>query len=304
MLTEIIDESYKKQVIFLLNNNWTGYSDYYFPAQNSVNIENKYMYKLKSFEYYFFKKDTENRKRAILFLFLDRNALNVAIVILKDFTMYNINITCLDEYYAGTVFDISYCEKDIIIYDTFMVSGNKINKSNFIDRIHEASCFIHNISKIDLPINIVDYKQDLKLLNDIKKSEELFFIPNSLPIITGINYSSFKWKPCELITFSLKVVENEENIDLYTTNFKNLKIFARIHYSDEKGKECISFIKNLENYKDNCIIDLNVDLSQCKLDILNVNTFKTIPNTIRSIEKILAIKNENINLEYLINYLQ
>ena len=90
MLTEIIDESYKKQVIFLLNNNWTGYSDYYFPAQNSVNIENKYMYKLKSFEYYFFKKDTENRKRAILFLFLDRNALNVAIVILKDFTMYNI----------------------------------------------------------------------------------------------------------------------------------------------------------------------------------------------------------------------
>ena len=35
MLFEIIDEDYKKQIIFLLNNNWTGRTDYYFPAQET-----------------------------------------------------------------------------------------------------------------------------------------------------------------------------------------------------------------------------------------------------------------------------
>ena len=92
MLTEIIDENYKTQIMFLLNNNWTGFSDYYFPAQNSINIENRYMYKLKTYDYFIYKKDTENKRRAILFLFLDSEGSQTADVILKDFTIYKINI--------------------------------------------------------------------------------------------------------------------------------------------------------------------------------------------------------------------
>ena len=43
MLEEIIEEKFKKQIIFLLNNNWTGKADMYFPLQNSINIEKKYI---------------------------------------------------------------------------------------------------------------------------------------------------------------------------------------------------------------------------------------------------------------------
>lgn len=39
MQTEITDEKFKKQIVFLLNNSWTGKGDMYFPLQNSVNIE-------------------------------------------------------------------------------------------------------------------------------------------------------------------------------------------------------------------------------------------------------------------------
>ena len=48
MLSEITDEDYKKQVIFLLNNNWTGRTDYYFPAQTAVNVERSHFIKLKN----------------------------------------------------------------------------------------------------------------------------------------------------------------------------------------------------------------------------------------------------------------
>jgi len=300
MLIEIIDENYKKQIIFLLNNNWTGFSDYHFPVQNSINIENRYIYKLKTYDYFVYKKDTEDKKRAILFLFLNSEGSQTAVIILKDFTIYKINIECIEEYYLCTIFDISYHEDNITIYDTFMLSGNKINRSSFIDRIYEGSCFIHNISHTDIPIDIVEYTKDISIFKDkMKKSDELFFIPNFLPIVTGINYSSFKWKPCELITFSLQTKESEENLELYTTNFKILKIFAKIHNTDEKGKEYIDYIKNLENYNDECILDINI--LDNKIHVVGVNTVKTIPNTLRSIEKILLIKNENISLDTLID---
>ena len=69
-MSEIINEKYKKQIIFLLNNNWTGKNDMYFPVQNSINIERKHLFKLFNYKYFYYKKDTVNTKRAILLLLL------------------------------------------------------------------------------------------------------------------------------------------------------------------------------------------------------------------------------------------
>ena len=85
---------------------------------------------------------------------------------------------------------------------------------------------------------------------------------------------------------------------MYSTIFKNDALFAKIHYSDPEGKDYINFIKNLEDYSDNCIIDINISN---KIEILKVNTFKTIPSTVRSIEKILLIKQENLLLNDIIS---
>ena len=69
MLEEIIDEKFKKQIIFLLNNHWSGKADMYFPLQNAINIEKKYIYKLKNFNYIFYKKDTQKTKELFYFYF-------------------------------------------------------------------------------------------------------------------------------------------------------------------------------------------------------------------------------------------
>lgn len=297
MTTEITDTQFKKQIIFLLNNNWTGKCDMYFPLQNSINIERRYTFKLRNFNYVFYKKNTQATKRAILFLFLDKNGENTAVIILKDFTIYKIDLNCSYEYYNNSIFDISYTPEEICIYDTFFISGKKINKYCFLDRISEAETFKHNIMTSEIPIVICEYTTELKdISRPIEDGIEVFMIPNDLPIITGVNYSCFKWKPSNLITFSLLVKEDQEDLLLFSTMFKNETPFAKIHNSDPAGSKYIDLIKNLEGYTPGCIIDVNVS---DKMEIMNVNTFKTIPSTIRSIEKILTIKRENITLEEL-----
>ena len=297
MSTEITDTQFKKQIIFLLNNNWTGKSDMYFPLQNSINIERRYIFKLRNFNYLFYRKNTQETMRAILFLFLDKNAENTAVIILKDFTIYKIDLNCSHDYYNNSIFDISYTPKEICIYDTFFISGKKINKYSFIDRISEAETFKHNVLNSEIPIVITEYTRELKdISSPIEDGTEAFMIPNDLPIITGVNYSCFKWKPSNLITFSLLVKEEQNDILLYSTIFKNETLFAKIHNSDPEGSKYIDFIKNLEGYTPGCIIDVNVS---DKMKILNVNTFKTIPSTVRSIEKIMTIKRENLSLNEL-----
>ena len=295
MHAEITDENLKKNIIFLLNNSWTGKGDMYFPLQNSVNIEERYLFKLRNFKYIFYKKDTIETKRAILFMFLDKHGNCKSVIILKDFTIYDIDINCPDEYYQGTIFDVSYTPDGICIYDTFSLCGNKINRMSYLDRIAEAETFKHNILSGDTPISITDYFENVMDLSDnLSETEEIFMIPNDLPIITGVNYSCFKWKPSGLITFSLKVKENDEDLDLYSTKFKNEMLFAKIHHDDPAGAEYIKSIKSLEDYANDCIIDVNFT---DKMEIIGVNDFKTIPSTVRSIEKIIAIKQEDLQLK-------
>ena len=294
MQNEITDENFKKQIIFLLNNSWTGRGDMYFPLQNSVNIEKRYIFKLKNFKYIFYKKDTVDTKRAILFMFLDRDGNNKAVIILKDFTIYEIDIECPYEYYQGTIFDVSYKPDEVCIYDTFSCCGSKINRITYLDRVAEAQTFKHNIKSSSVSVTITEYSESISVYDkNLKDTDEIFMIPNDLPIITGVNYSCFKWKPSNLITFSLLVKENNEDIELYSTMFKNEILFAKIHNSDINGKKYIDLIKSLDNYKNNCVIDANVNE---QIEIISVNSFKTIPSTVRSIEKIIAIKQENLKL--------
>ena len=246
MLSEITDEDYKKQVIFLLNNNWTGRTDYYFPAQTAVNVERSHFIKLKNYKYMFGKKNTKETRRAILFMFINSRAENTSVIILSDFTIYNIDINCSHDYFYGSIFDISYAQDEIIICDSFMSSGNKINRASYEDRLSDSSYFISNVINTDVPINIVNYATDISGVSKLEDNEELFIMPNNLPITTGINYSCFKWKPTEKLGFNLKVSENENDIDLYTTNFKKSCIFATIKGDIDTGREQIDFIKQVD----------------------------------------------------------
>mgnify|MGYP003966122349 CR=1 FL=1 len=299
MLSEIVDEEYKKQIIFLLNNNWTGRTDYYFPAQTSVNVEKTHFTKLKNYKYIYTKKNTVDTKRAILFTFINSRAENVSVVILKDFIMYNMCINCHHEYFYGSIFDISFTEENITICDVFMIGGNKVNTFSYLDRMSEAEYFVNNTLESDPKLNIIKYSLCISdILNKkLNENEEFFMIPNNLPITTGVNYSCFKWKPADKITFSLLFEDDDEDVNIYTTNFKTLTQFAKIRNNTPEGVGYIKSIKGLENYKSGCIIEVNVDTFNDKMDIIKVLDYKTIPTTIRAIEKILHLKKENITIE-------
>jgi len=298
MLSEIVDDEYKKQIMFLLNNNWTGRTDCYFPVQTSVNIELVHYTKLNNYNYMYVKKNTTDTTRAILFTFLNTDAENTSVIILKDFTIYNIDIKCSYEYFYGSIFDISYTENEITIYDSFMTAGNKINNFTYVDRISEATYFINNLIQTSVPINVINYYPSISVFSELNDNEEIFMIPNNLPITTGVNYSCFKWKPPEKLLFSLLIKEHDDDIILYTTNFKKLARFAIIKNDTTEGKDQIQRIKQLDGYVCGCVTDFNI--TDHEIIAIKVNTTRTIPPTIRSIEKILHIKRENITFEDLL----
>ena len=131
---EITNDIYKKQILFLLNNYWTGNSDFYFPVQNAIFIEKKYVYKLENFKYFTYIKDILTDKRAVLFLYKNKDNKNETVIIFSDLRVFSIYLeTGNEDYYRSSIFDISYNEEEnkIIFYDCFMISGNKINFENF-----------------------------------------------------------------------------------------------------------------------------------------------------------------------------
>jgi hypothetical protein len=299
MTTEIINENFKKQIIFLLNNNWTGKNDMYFPLQNAINIERKHVFKLFNYKYIFYTKDTVNTKRAVLFLFKNSSGENTSVIIFKDLSIYQVQLNTLDEYFDGSIFEISYTDTCITVYDAFMISGNKINYQPFEERISDVEIMTTNSNIIDFTFKMLYYSKDINDFKNLAGYEELFMLPALLPILTGINFSFLKWKPVEKITFCLQIAEENDDLILLSSNFKKLVNFAKINSNSSNGNEYIKQIKDLENYDSNCIIELNLKFPEGKILIERVNMDKIYPTSVRLIEKVLFIKNENIKFEEL-----
>jgi hypothetical protein len=300
---EITDEKERKKIIFLLNNLWCGKSDHFFPYQMCEYIEKKDLFKLSSFEYYYYKKNTKIEKRGILFLFTDSSGDKKPVLILRDFSIYILNIDCHFEYYRNSIFDVTLFGDKIVIYDTIYISGVKINTYEFIERITEAENFKKNTYN---PTFVVcEYSKEISTLIEsiIPYEEEIFIVSNNFPIIVGINRGCFKWQPSEHVYISLKVEEIQSDLLLYATNYKKDVPFAKIHSSDEHGKMYIDNIKKLDKYKNGCVIDI------CFTEKENENNEESIkilrlsdnyPASIRYIEKLLYFKKENITKHDLI----
>ena len=318
-MIEIKDEKECKKIIFLLNNLWCGKSGNFFPQQVCEYIERKDLFKLKSFVYYYYKKNTKKEKRGILFLFTDSLGEKKAVLILRDFKIYSIDIDCHFEYYRNTMFDVTLHNDKIIIYDTIYISGVKINTYEFIERIAEAENFRKNTN--EPKFEICEYLLEVSILNEslIPYEEEIFITSNNFPIIVGINRGCFKWQPAEHIYLSLKIEEMHADLVLYATNYKKEVPFAKIHSSDEHGKTYINDIKKLPGYKNGCVIDIcftelnneneinNENENENEINNENIPLIKILrvsenyPASIRYIEKLLHTRQENISIYELIN---
>ena len=80
-------------------------------------------------------------------------------------------------------------------------------------------------------------------------------MPENLPVISGTQYSMLKWKPENKHTFDFLIKEADIGLEAYVFHLGNLNIFANIHAKTEHGKIFIEKSKQLDNYKNECIIE-------------------------------------------------
>ena len=289
MMSNVVTcEKTKNQVIFILNNFWNcNYTDFVFPLPNFVYLERKHLKSIKNGEYVYTIKNI-NHKRAVFMLYKNHEDINKQYLIFRDNTIIETSITFNDYLYKGSIFDVTYDSENIYIYDTYMIGGYIVNYCEYNVRHDYASSICKDINSVT---SCKKYSS-VSEITSMKDDEELYFIPNEKPLNSGLNYYSFRWRPSELIEIGLKVKENEENLDLYTTNFKTDKLFARISSDTEK-------IKNLEYYKDGCIVNFNI--KKVEFEAESVKTDQEYPTNIRHIEKIILFKRENITFLELSN---
>lgn len=276
-MTEVVCENTKKQVLFYVNNFWNNnYTDFVFPLTKPLYITKCKCQYIKN-NYKFLVKNS-SLKRAILILYKNHNGENKQYIILKDNTILEVSLFFEEDYYNGTMFDIDYSEIEMYISDTFMSRGIIFSDMNYSLRYEEALDFCLKNNK--LKINKI-YSSIKEII--LKDSEEVYFIPEKLPL--NNNYV-FMWKPPESVTFSLLCEEEKEFINLYTTNFRINKIFA-------KAKNNLALdIKNLENYENNCIITVNIKDNNIVPE--SVSNDLLFQSNIRYIEDVIYFKQENI----------
>ncbi len=306
-MEEIKDKTNKNTILFLLNNTWTGTDTLSFPAPNSVNITKKSFSKFNNFKYKMYINDPEKNTRAILFLFRDSKYNNRCVIIDKDLNIFNITINVLDNYYNYTIFDIliDYTLNVVSIIDTYITCGNKVNKWSHSDRLSEAEIFLSNIYEIDpnISIKLKDFYENKKQFLNVHFDEninDLYIIPENFPLLTGTNFSSFRWRSPKKLFLYFKTVEDKDFINLYCTQYKKDKLFASITTQTEKSSKLIEDIKGLEGYKDFSIIEYNINFENLILEPIKIIDYKNIPSSIRSIENIILYKNENIKIENII----
>tara|TARA_B100000963_G_scaffold361967_1_gene401404 strand:- start:3605 stop:4501 length:897 start_codon:yes stop_codon:yes gene_type:complete len=293
MIKEILDKKNITTINFLLNNlfNIKFEDDEKIPLCTQLSLDRENLIKVKKYNYKYYVRDNVNYKRGILFFFKDRNSQNKVVIIDENFKFYNLNVIALDEYYNGTVLEILYNNENIILVDSYCINCINTMRYKFIERRLELDTFIHNlITNENIKINIIEINNWEKIHN-LNFNEEIIIVPEELPIKFGLNYSYFVWKNNKNINFSLNVRENNENLDLYTTNFKQFKLFATIN---NKSDDILN-IKNLVNYTNNCIVEFNID--EEKLTPQRVLVDKQYPSNIRIIERSILNKNENIKLD-------
>lgn len=284
-------EKEKSQVLFILNNNFSkNYSGFYFPFQEYETLQRNYINNIKNIKnnknFSITTRDIQSR-RAVYLLYKNEKNENVQYIIFKNQDVIKTNFLIKnDKYFDTSIFDISYLNGEITIFDSIIVSGIKIHAMNYIERFNNIEQFLKETQGIYKPI----FYESVKDI-DCKNLKVLFISKISVSKVPGINSFSYEWIPEYLIDFNFQTEENDDKIELYTTCFRKKMLFATL------SGELIENIKSLNDYSDNSIVTFNFDNDTIK--VKNINKDVTCPCSIKNIEKFLMIKKENILKEEL-----
>lgn len=299
----------KKFTTFLIKNinsiwNNTRCNESLFPGAQPVSLERKNIEKLNKYVYYVGPRT--KGIRCILYFLNDKNGKNQCILINRNLQVFNVHINADDTLYYGTIFDgelyINGDKPELFIHDSPIICSNKIIKNSFNDRIDEIKCCIENsINMVQSDINLIVKKffpiTDMVAFKNYYEDSDtqgMVFIPDSLPVISGTQYSMFIWRPINDYTFDFEMHEESDDIIVKVFNMGEIINYAKVHYSDKDGKTFIDSLKKLYNYKNRSIV--RCSFSKVFIPQLIMDD-KSHPNSLRTIERILFNIHENIMIE-------
>lgn len=293
---------------------WNYKGEAQFPCPQPVSIERKDFEKLKTYEYFVGVKN--DGVRYIMFFTTDKTNRKLCILCDRSLNFYTIDIVGDDSIYNGTLFDGELvCNGDnysYVIYDSVYMCGNRVNKNNFASRLAEIDCCVKTlIDPIKTNVVSIETKTFYKLtdfvnfLDDYEKHKNkdgIIFMPNNLPVLNGTQFSMFKWKPSDKHTVDF-LIKEETNKDLSAYVYHQQKItkFANIKYSSESGKDFVDKYHQLDNKKNECILECLFVKENQNFSPILIRTDKNYPNSLRTIERTLFNAEENIQLSEFTN---
>ena len=294
-------------------------NDLQFPAPQPVSIEKKDFIKLNKYKYYTSLK--LDGVRFILYFIKDRNNVNQCILINRALNIYSIHINAEQNIFNGTlldgevIFNKETNKWDFVIHDALLLCGNKINKLTHSTRLNDTKCCIEsfiikndNSSPNTLNLTVKDFYpfEDFEtfisdVYNKSNNNDGIIFMPENLPVISGTQYSMLKWKPINKHTFDFLIKESNIDLEAFVYHMGNIKIFAKIHENTEEGKKFIKDVKELNGYKNECIVECLFNSETSNFQPILIRTDKIHPNSMRTIERTLFNINENIKIDDFIN---
>lgn len=285
--------------------------DLTFPAPQPVSIEKKDFTKLKQYKYYTSIK--LDGVRFLMYFIKDKNSKNQCIIVNRALNFYNISIEAEDTLYNGTlldgeiIYDSNSKKWDFVVHDALILCGNKINKLSHSTRLNDTKYCVESFIKFSesSTLNIIvkkfypfeeftDFIENV--YNKSDNNDGIIFMPENLPVISGTQYSMLKWKPENKHTFDFLLKEVDIGLEAYVFHLSNLNKFANIHAKTEQGKQFIEKSKQLDNYKNECIVECIFYKNKNNFSPILVRTDKTHPNSLRTIERTLFNISENIQI--------
>ena len=287
-----------------------------FPGPQPVSIEKKDLEKFNKYEYNITLK--LDGTRFLLYFMTDRHQNKQAILINRALNLFFVSIRCDNSLYDGTLLDGELIEIDskwvLSIHDGLSLCGNKISKNTHEERINDirfcTESFIENHNQNTFKIEtkkfykFSDFQPFIKDYHDSinrNNCDGIIFMPNKLPVVSGTQYSMFKWKPSNKHTFDFEIHEKDNDFIIKVYHLNNLIDFANVLGNTDEGKEFIQKTKLLDNYKNECIVECYFNIDKQNFTPFLIRTDKTHPNSLRTIERTLFNIQENIQLDDFLN---
>ena len=288
---------------------WNYRGDPQFPCPQPVSIERKDFEKLKTYEYFVGVKN--DGVRYIMFFTTDKNRRQLCILCDRNLNFYTIDVVGDQSIYDGTMFDGELVKNGdsytYIIYDSVCLCGNRINRDTFSSRLAEIDCCVKtlitplktNFIEIETKTfyRLSDFVNFLEHYETVNNKDGIIFMPNSLPVLNGTQFSMFKWKPADKHTVDF-LVKEEENQDLsaHVYHQQILTKFANVKYSTSEGKDFIDKYHTLEHKQNECILECLFVKDKHNFTPVLVRQDKNYPNGLRTVERTLFNAEEDIKI--------